>query len=91
MSVAIRLRRQGALKRPYYKIIVTDQRAKRDGKFIEVLGSYDPLKPGANYAVDLERAAYWIGCGAQPSETVASIIKKAKKAAKSVEDAVPTS
>ena len=81
MAVAIRLRREGSLNNPYYKIVVTDQRSPRDGKFIEIIGNYDPKKPGQNSNIDLERADYWIMRGARPSDTVRSIIKKAKKAA----------
>ena len=79
MSVAIRLRREGSLNRPYYKVIVADQRSPRDGKFIEIIGNYDPKKEGDNANIDLSRADYWIGNGAQPSDTVRSIIKKARK------------
>ena len=81
MSVAIRLRREGSLNNPYYKIIVADQRSPRDGKFIEIIGNYDPKKAGQNSKIDLDRADYWIKRGAQLSDTVRSIIKKAKKAA----------
>jgi small subunit ribosomal protein S16 len=79
MAVSIRLRREGNLNKPYYKVVVTDQRSPRDGKFIEIIGNYDPKKPGENYAVDLSRVDYWIKNGAQPSDTVRSIIKKARK------------
>ena len=79
MSVAIRLRREGSLNNPYYKVIVADQRSPRDGKFIEIIGNYDPKKEGDNANIDLSRADYWIGNGAQPSDTVRSIIKKARK------------
>jgi small subunit ribosomal protein S16 len=81
MAVSIRLRREGSLNNPYYKIVVADQRSPRDGKFIEIIGNYDPKKAGANYNVDLTRADYWVGQGARPSDTVRSIIKKAKKGA----------
>ena len=80
MSVAIRLRREGSLNNPYYKVVVTDQRSPRDGKFIEIIGNYDPKKADQNAKIDLSRAEYWIKNGAQPSDTVRSIIKKAKKA-----------
>jgi small subunit ribosomal protein S16 len=69
------------LNNPYYKIVVADQRSPRDGKFIEIIGNYDPKKAGTNSNIDISRAEYWIGKGAQPSDTVRSIIKKAKKAA----------
>ena len=79
MSVAIRLRREGSLNNPYYKVVVADQRSPRDGKFIEIIGNYDPKKEGDNANIDLSRADYWIDNGAQPSDTVRSIIKKARK------------
>ncbi|HYR57163.1 MAG TPA: 30S ribosomal protein S16 [Chthoniobacteraceae bacterium] len=79
MSVAIRLRREGNLNRPYYKVVVADQRSPRDGKFIEIIGNYDPKKPGDNSNIDLSRIDYWIKNGAQPSDTVRSLIKKARK------------
>ena len=81
MSVSIRLRREGAKNRPYYKVVVADSRSPRDGKFIEELGTYQPRKKGDNYTLNLERAKYWLSKGAQPSDTVASFIKKAVKAA----------
>lgn len=81
MAVSIRLRREGSINSPYYKIVVADQRSPRDGKFIEIIGNYDPKKSGSNSKIDLTRADYWVGKGAQPSDTVRSIIKKAKKAA----------
>jgi small subunit ribosomal protein S16 len=81
MAVSIRLRREGSLNNPYYKVVVADQRSPRDGKFLEIIGNYDPKKEGANANVDLTRADYWISKGAQPSDTVRSIIKKLRKAA----------
>ena len=81
MAVKIRLKRVGAKNAPAYRIVVTDSRSPRDGKFIEEIGSYAPLKKGDNFKIDLERAKYWVSKGAQPSETVASFIKKAAKAA----------
>jgi small subunit ribosomal protein S16 len=80
MAVAIRLRREGSLNHPYYKVVVADQRSPRDGKFIEIIGNYDPKKAGHNAAIDLARADYWVSCGARPSDTVRSIIKKQRKA-----------
>jgi small subunit ribosomal protein S16 len=80
--VAIRLRREGTIHRPYYRVVVTDSRARRDGRFIEDVGTYDPMnKAAVNYQVKLERIDAWVKNGAQPSETVASIVKKARKAA----------
>jgi small subunit ribosomal protein S16 len=81
MSVSIRLRREGAKNRPYYKVVVADSRSPRDGKFIEVIGTYDPKKPGHNSSLNVERAEYWISKGAQPSDTVRSLIKKNRKQA----------
>jgi len=79
--VSIRLRREGSLNNPYFKVVVADQRSPRDGKFIEIIGNYDPRKQGDNANIDLSRADYWIDKGAQPSETVRSILKKKRKAA----------
>jgi small subunit ribosomal protein S16 len=81
MAVSIRLRREGAKNRPYYKVVVTDSRSPRDGKFIELIGTYDPKMPGHNSTLKLDRAEYWISRGAQPSDTVRSLIKKNKKSA----------
>jgi len=80
MPVAIRLRREGTKNRPYYRIVVADNRSRRDGRYIDALGTYDPLKAGEeNTTLDLAKAEEWIKKGAQPSETVASIIKRHKK------------
>jgi small subunit ribosomal protein S16 len=79
MAVSIRLRREGAKNRPYYKVVVTDSRSPRDGKFIEIIGTYDPKKPDHNSTLKVERAEYWIARGAQASDTVRSLIKKNKK------------
>jgi small subunit ribosomal protein S16 len=81
MAVKIRMKRVGAKNSPYFRIVVADSRSPRDGKFIEEIGTYQPLKQGENYKMDLERAKYWISKGAQPSETVASFLKKLGKAA----------
>jgi small subunit ribosomal protein S16 len=81
MAVSIRLRREGTKNRPYYRVVVADSRSPRDGKFIEIIGTYDPKQPGRNSSFNVERAEYWIGKGAQPSETVRSLIKKQKKMA----------
>lgn len=69
------------MNRPYYKIVVADKRSPRDGKFIEIIGTYDPKKPDHNSTINLDRADYWIGKGAQPSDTVRSLIKKNKQQA----------
>jgi small subunit ribosomal protein S16 len=81
MSVSIRLRREGTTNSPYYKIVVADSRSPRDGKFIEIIGNYDPKKATQNANIDLSRVDYWISKGAQPSETVGSIINRSRKAA----------
>jgi len=75
------MKRIGAKNNPVFRIVVADGRSPRDGKFIEQIGTYQPLKKGDNFALDYERAKYWIGKGAQPSDTVASFIRKAAKAA----------
>jgi small subunit ribosomal protein S16 len=81
MAVKIRMKRIGAKNQPVFRIVVADGRSPRDGKFIEELGTYWPEKKADNVKLNLERAKYWIGKGAQPSDTVASFIKKAAKAA----------
>jgi small subunit ribosomal protein S16 len=74
--VKIRLKRMGAKKRPFYRIVVADARAPRDGRFIEEIGYYDPIPDPATIKVNLERALYWITNGAQPTETVRSLFRK---------------
>lgn len=74
--VRIRLRRQGAKKQPTYRIVVADQRAPRDGRFIEVIGFYNPRTDPETFQVNVERAAYWLSVGAQPSEAVARLLAK---------------
>ena len=74
------MKRIGAKNTPAYRIVVADGRSPRDGKFIEELGTYWPRRKGDNVKFDVERAKYWISKGAQPSDTVASFIKKAGKA-----------
>ena len=76
--VKIRLRRMGAKKNPFYRIVVADSRNARDGRFIEEIGTYDPLKEPLQITVDLERAKYWIANGAQPTDTVRALLKKAE-------------
>ena len=76
--VALRLSRQGTKDRPYYKIVAVDSRKRRDGRPIEQLGTYNPMVEGVNFTLDIEKADQWLGNGAQPSDTVKSIIKKAK-------------
>ena len=76
--VKIRLRRMGAKKAPYYRVVVTDSRNPRDGRFIEEIGTYDPLADPAAIKIDMERAKYWIANGAQPTDTVRGLLKKAE-------------
>jgi len=85
MAVSIRLRREGTKNRPYYKVVVADKRSPRDGKFIEIIGAYDPKKPGDNSTLNIDRVEYWISKGAQPSDTVRSLIKRNKKATTTAE------
>ena len=74
--VQIRLRRMGAKKAPYYRVIVADSRCPRDGRCIEELGTYDPSAEGEKVKLNVERTKYWIANGAQPTETVRGLIKK---------------
>lgn len=76
MAVKIRLRRMGAKKAPFYRIVVADSRSPRDGRFIEEIGYYDPMKSPAVIKVDEEKANKWIQSGAQPTETVKSLLTK---------------
>jgi small subunit ribosomal protein S16 len=76
MSVRIRLARRGAKKKPFYRIVVADIESPRDGKFLEVVGTYDPLKDPALVTLKEERLKYWMGEGAKPSDTVNSLLKK---------------
>jgi len=76
MSVKIRLARHGAKKRPYYRIVVTDSESPRDGRYLEAIGSYNPLQDPAEVTLETERVKYWIEQGALPSDTVKSILKK---------------
>ena len=77
MAVKIRLRRMGAKKAPFYRIVVADSRYPRDGRFIEEIGTYDTTKDPADIKVDVEKAQQWIKNGAQPTETVKALLKKA--------------
>ena len=76
--VKIRLRRMGAKKAPFYRVIVADSRSPRDGRCIEEIGTYDPLTQPATINIDMERAKYWIANGAQPTDTVRGLLKKAE-------------
>lgn len=80
MAVTIRLARAGAKKRPFYRLVVADQRAPRGGRYLENIGTFDPAKDGT-FNVNLERLAYWKSKGALPSATVAGLLKKQAKAA----------
>jgi len=75
--VRIRLRRQGAKKQPTYRIVVADQRASRDGRILENIGFYNPRTEPETVNIDVERAKYWLGVGARPSEAVERLLKKA--------------
>ena len=78
--VRIRLKRGGAKNHPVYRIVVADNRSPRDGRFIEEVGTYQPEKKGDNFTIKLDRVDHWIGRGAQPSDTVSSFIRKARRA-----------
>ncbi len=83
--VKLRLRRMGAKKRPSYRIVAADSRSPRDGAFIESVGFYDPITDPATINVNLDRARHWINNGAQPTDTVRSILKRAGVYAKAAE------
>ena len=76
--VRIRLRRAGAKKAPFYRVVVADSHFARDGRSIEEIGTYDPLTEPATIKIDMERAKYWISNGAQPTDTVRGLLKKAE-------------
>ncbi|MGH7417798.1 MAG: 30S ribosomal protein S16 [Candidatus Rokuibacteriota bacterium] len=80
MAVHIRLRRTGTTRRPAYRVVVADSRAARDGKFIEVIGHYNPLTSPPTVKIQVERAQEWIKKGAQPSNTVKNLLKRASSA-----------
>jgi small subunit ribosomal protein S16 len=86
--VSIRLRREGTKNSPYYRVVVANQRSPRDGKFIEQVGVYDPRKTGSNSKLAIDRLDYWISQGAQPSDTVRSLLRRAKAAAAKTAPAV---
>ncbi len=79
--VRIRLTRRGAKKRPFYRVVAADGRMPRDGRFLEQLGYYDPMKTPKDLKLNLERIDHWISVGAKPSDTVARLIEKARVAA----------
>jgi small subunit ribosomal protein S16 len=74
--VKIRLKRMGMKKQPFYRIVVTDSRSARDGRFIEEIGYYNPLSEPTEIKIDQERAKYWLGNGAQPTDTTRGLLKK---------------
>ena len=76
MAVKIRLNRMGAKKNPFYRVVVADARSPRDGRFIEILGNYDPAKKEGAVNIDEEKVLKWLGCGAQPTDTVRSLLRK---------------
>ena len=76
MSVKIRLRRMGAKKRPFYRLVVADSRRARDGRFIETLGYYNPCVEPSELKIDSDRAKHWLSVGAQPTETAQALLKK---------------
>lgn len=76
MAVKIRLRRMGAKRAPFYRVVVADSRYPRDGRFIEEIGTYDPMKNPAEIKIDAEKAQKWLANGAQPTDTVRSLLKK---------------
>lgn len=77
MAVRIRLTRMGAKKRPFYRVVVADSRYPRDGRFIEILGQYNPITEPVELVVDKEKTLEWLAKGAQPSDTVKRLLKKA--------------
>ena len=76
--VTIRLARIGKKKRPFYRVVVTEKTRPRNGRFVEIVGTYDPLKKPAEIKLDAERIKYWLECGAQPSDTVRSFLRNQK-------------
>jgi len=76
MSVKIRLARHGAKKRPFYRIVIADNESPRDGRFLEAIGTYNPLKEPAEVTLKTERAQYWLDKGALPTDTVKNLLKK---------------
>jgi len=82
--LSIRLTRVGTTKKPHYRVVVAESSHWRDGRFVEILGHYDPRREPPVVKIDADRAAYWISQGAQPSDTVRSLLKRQKKAAPAV-------
>ena len=82
MAVVIRLRKEGKRNRPYFRVVVTDKESPRDGRFLELVGTYNPMGKDEGMKLKLDRIDHWVGQGAKPSETVASFIRKARRAPK---------
>ena len=76
MSVKIRLKRMGMKKKPFYRVVVADERSPRDGRFIDIIGTYNPMVSPAEITIDAEKAKTWIKNGAQPTDTVKALLKK---------------
>lgn len=76
--LTIRLARIGKKKRPYYRVVVTEKTRPRNGRFVEIVGTYDPLKKPAEVKLKADRIKYWLGCGAQPTDTVRSFLRNQK-------------
>ncbi|MEE2644238.1 MAG: 30S ribosomal protein S16 [Myxococcota bacterium] len=81
MAVKIRLQRFGSKKKPYYRVVVADERMKRDGRFLEQVGTYDPMQNPAKLSMNNERIDYWFSVGAKASDTVASLLRRLKREA----------
>jgi small subunit ribosomal protein S16 len=89
MALKIRLSRIGATHQPHYRIVVAETRSRRDGDAVETLGTYDPRTKGQQVKIKLDRIDYWISKGAKPSDTLHSIIKRARRAASAAPEAAP--
>lgn len=76
MAVKLRLKRMGSKAKPFYRIVASDSRSPRDGRFLETVGTYDPIKDASKVTINEERALYWLGVGAQPTDTVRNILSK---------------
>ena len=81
MAVVVRLRRMGCNKKPFYRVVAADERKATTGRFLENLGWYDPKRADTNYEIKLDRVDYWLGQGARITDTVRSLVRKARKAA----------
>ena len=84
--VRLRLTRMGRKKQPFYRIVAADSRAPRDGRFIEILGHYNPMTEPAALKLDMDRVDYWIGVGASPSDTVSGLIKRVRGGEEAAEE-----